>query len=376
MRQTGRVGPTPTTDDRATFAVLDVLTRSGAQRDAFHARLVGEPDVDAALVSDVLRSTGRVAATRETRRTLVALAGILRSLDAFADGRIDAVELHAGLQLHASRTDRFAAFDTARVVLRTMLELLQHAVEGRGSGVVATGQVALLDAELRDWFRTELVGDDAPARSATTTAATIDPRADRRVRDEVDAARIDDGIRELLDPPEVQFFRGLPGSCWKRGWVAVPVAGEQLGQDPGELAPLERAFAAIGVERLVQLDLPPAPRWRVDGTEVRVLSGVRPSYAFEADAAGIAAAAVERRALAVLTSPALEFAYVERDEHHVVAGPLAFIRAYLGDTPVSEANARFRSWVEELAADEEPPEHLLEAATSYARASRRGLGTR
>lgn len=375
MRQTATMARTHTDAGQLTFDVLDVLTRSGAARDAFHAQLAGEPDVDAALVSDVLRTTGRVAATRETRSTLVALAVILRSLDAFAREQVDVTELHAGLELHASRTDRFASFGSARVVLRTMLELLEHAVRGRGSGAVATSQVALLDEELRAWFRDELVGS-GPDPTRAPAGATPDPRAARRVTDAAEAARIDSAVRELLDPPEVQFFRGLPGSCWKRGWVAVPIAGEQLGDDPGELVPLHAALHAIGVARIVQIDLPPAPRWHVDGLTVEVLSGVRPAYAFAADAAGIAAAAVPRRALAVLTSPDVDFAFVERDEHHVVAGPLPFIRAFLGDTPVSEANARFRTWVEELAGDDEPPEHLLEAATNFARASRRGLGTR
>lgn len=375
MRQTARVARMRTGDEMATFHVLDVLTRSGDERDAFHALLAGEPEVDAALVSDVLRASGRVSATRETRSTLVALAGILRSLDAFARGAIEATELHAGLDLHASRTDRFASFGSARVVLRTMLELLEHAVAGRGSGRVAREQVALLDAELRSWFEAELLGRvAAPPTGAATTA--IDPRGAHRLADVAEAARLDEAVRELLDPPQMQFFTGLAGACWTRGWVAVPIAGEQLGEDPAELAALVGALRAVGIRRVVQLDLSVAPRWRIEGSSVVVLAGVRSSYTFHVDDAGMAAAAAPRRALAVLTTSELEFAYVERDEHHVVAGPLEFIRAFLGDTAVSEANARFRTWVEELADDDDPPEHLLEAATNYARASRRGLGTR
>ena len=113
----------------STHDAFDVLVRSGGARDAFLAALPGADDpanVDAALVSDVLRVAGRVAQTVGTRRALVGLCGILRALDAALDGRIELAELRGGIESHSAGTDGFAAFDDARVLLRTIAEILRE----------------------------------------------------------------------------------------------------------------------------------------------------------------------------------------------------------------------------------------------------------
>ena len=75
--------------DAPTFDVVDVLTRAGAARDALLALLDDETlDLDAHLVSDVLRANGRVGVALETRPALVELCTVLRAIDASTSGRI------------------------------------------------------------------------------------------------------------------------------------------------------------------------------------------------------------------------------------------------------------------------------------------------
>ena len=54
------------------------------------------------------------------------------------------------------------------------------------------------------------------------------------------------------------------------------------------------------------------------------------------------------------------FAVLEAVDHHVVAGPRAFVETVCGAS-LGEALAAFRDYVERMAVDGEPPEHLLDA---------------
>jgi hypothetical protein len=314
-----------------------------------------------------------VSATLSSRRTLIALASILRSLDAWQRELIDLGELAMGVATHAAATERFAAFgDDVRIELRTLDELLQSAVAGRlSSDTALRSQVALLDRVLRGWFEQELFGTGGDARPPAGAAPMS---ADDRAR------RWDTRSRTLLaDDPAAHLFTGFAGSCWRHGWVAVPVAGDQLGDAPRELERFERAVAALGVSTLVMIELATPPRWHVIDRSVLVVEPVRRSHEFDASQslAGVLGDRSETtRGFAIFTDDEERFALVERDEHHVIAGPRAFIECYLDGEPLVEAWARFRVQIEDDYDDDEPPAHLLDAARDYPRASRRGLGAK
>ncbi|MCB0880223.1 MAG: hypothetical protein KDC46_14715, partial [Thermoleophilia bacterium] len=113
--------------------------------------------IDALLVSDVLRTAARVGDTLDLRRALVQLCALLRALDAAERELITLDELRAGLALHSARSDRFEHFADARVVLRTLAELLELDTPATGETALR-GQVALLHAELRAFAYEQLTG--------------------------------------------------------------------------------------------------------------------------------------------------------------------------------------------------------------------------
>jgi hypothetical protein len=367
------------------FDVLDVLTRAGDERDALLAML-DDPaaDIDSHLVSDVLRSTGRVGAALETRPALVELCAVLRAIDAATSGRIALTELRSGIEVHAARTDRFAAFHDARVLLRTLDELLADPARLELDERATRSQVALLHRELQAWMEDELLGsaaaglaDPAPG-SASTSDAPADPRAAFAITDPVERRAAHDAVDELLHGARHHPVTGLLGAAWMRDWSAVPVAGERIGEDAGELERILEAVRVLGpvVTHVLMVDRRAQPRWHVEGRTVVVGDGLRLAWRLPATADGLRHLALEDRARCVLTTPDLAFAIVEAVDHHAVLGPAAFVEAACDATPL-QAIARFREYVEDLAEDTdssgvgEPPEHLVEVATSFGRLRRR-----
>jgi hypothetical protein len=354
------------------FDVIDVLTRAGDARDAFAAS-VGDAaaDADAQLVSDLLRTSGRVGDALETRRALVELCALVRAIDAAEQGRIDLQELRAGLELHAARTDRFAEFHDARVLLRTLTELLSTTRDPHAT----RAQVAFLHRELRAWLLEQLTGDAAGDSGPVDDAGAgvvDDPRLPYRTTARADRIAGDALVTELLQGAQHYPVTGLLGAAWRRDWSAVPLAGEMLGDDPGELARLAEALDLL-VPRpgtLVQVARRRPARWRVRGRTVDVGDHLRSSWHLPASPAGLALAATERAGWAILTTSDLAFAYVEASGHHALLGPAAFVERACGMPPL-EAVARFREHVESLAVDGEPPDDLLEVATSFGRLRRR-----
>jgi hypothetical protein len=353
------------------FEVIDVLTRAGEARDAFAAS-VGDAaaDADAQLVSDLLRTSGRVGDTLETRRALVELCALVRAIDATEQGRIELEELRAGLDLHAARTDRFAEFHDARVLLRTLAEVLSAPRDPQAM----RAQVSFLHLELRDWLLEQLTGDangelEAPP---VETTSIDDPRLPFRTTQRADRIAADALVTELLQGAQHYPVTGLLGAAWRRDWSAVPIAGEMLGDDPAELPRLAAALELLvpAPQLLVQVARRRPARWRVSGRTVHVGDHLRSSWHLPATLAGLRLAATERDGWTILTTPELAFAYVEGAGHHALLGPAAFVEAACGMLPL-EVVARFREHVEALAIDGEPPEDLLEVATSFGRLRRR-----
>ncbi|MCW2973261.1 MAG: hypothetical protein JWN72_1534, partial [Thermoleophilia bacterium] len=352
-----------------TFSVLDVLTRSGAQRDRFITALDATVDTDAALVSDVLRVTGRVGAALAVRTTLVELCALLRALDAWEAGTITLAELGRGIDAHAARTDDFERFGSARVDLRTLVELLVRARDRARNDTLAPdvraaaerplrAQVAFLHASLRTWLLEELTG--AADGALASPAASPEPApTDPAEVDDTERARAFNALAEELLTGTAYFdFRGLVAAAWRRGWSAVPRDGERLGEDGAELGRFVAALRDLEVDGLVQVDLAPRARWQLTGGRIVLADGLRRIALRALDADGVAAAIAERPAHALFTSPGGDFAYLEGDEHHVVAGPRAFVEAVCGAS-TGEALAAFREYVEARAgsADDDPPRH-------------------
>ncbi|MBC7460274.1 MAG: hypothetical protein H7287_02830 [Thermoleophilia bacterium] len=372
-----------------TFSVLDVLTRSGAERDHFITALDATVDTDVALVSDVLRVTGRVGAARANRTTLVELCALLRALDAWETGTITLAELGRGLDAHAARTDDFERFGSARVDLRTLEELLmrarehEHALDDTVNPLARAvaerpvrSQVAFLHASLRAWLIEELTGSVDGALPAAPAAAALGA-ADPDVVEDTERLRSYNALAEELLTGTAYFdFLGLLAAAWRRGWSAVPRHHERLGDDGPELRRFITALRDLGEEEFVEVDLAPRARWQLAGGRIVVADGLRRVALRPLDATGIAAAIAERPAHALFTSPDGSFAYLEGDEHHVVAGPHAFVEAVCG-APPGEAPAAFRDYVEARAGadDDDPPQHLVQVAERYGRLRRRGRGT-
>ncbi|MCW2949370.1 MAG: hypothetical protein JWN41_383 [Thermoleophilia bacterium] len=373
-----------------TFAVLDVLTRSGSARDSFITALDATIDTDAALVSDVLRATGRVGAALGTRSVLVQMCAVLRVLDAWQSGGIDVDELARGFAVHAARSDRFEQFGDARASLRTLDEMLTLA---RASARATTGmppssseradsrritsahaaheralhaQIAFLHADVRGWVLAELTGH---SDGAFTTAETVAVEAVSDVSTRAVGTRIAD---ELLTGSAFHNFHGLVAAAWRRGWAAVPVEGERLGDDHDECVRLLRALRTLGVGELLQIDLAPRVRWHVRGALVTLADGLRSVVVHSLDECGMSNACAERRSHALFTDLDGSSAYLESDDHHVIAGPRALVEAVCGRTP-GDALATFRAYVETSAdADGEPSADLLAVADRYGRLRRRG----
>lgn len=361
--------------DAPTFDVVDVLTRAGDARDALLALLDDEAtDLDAHLVSDVLRANGRVGIALETRPALVELCTVLRAVDAATSERIALDELRRGIEVHAARTDRFAAFHDARVLLRTLDEVLEPA-RIQHDPRATRSQVELLHRQLHEWMVDQLVGsgdvvDEVPA--APDPAA--DPRAEFEVVDPALRRTAHEIVDELLLGAQGYPVTGLAGAAWRRDWSAVPIAGERFGEDPEQVARFADAFATQlpHVTHVLQVDRRIPPRWTIRGREVVVGSGLRRAWLLPANIHGFTIAALEDRARSVLTTRELEVALVEGVDHQALLGPAAFVEASLGVPPL-HAIARFREHVEAIADadDGDPPAHLLEVATSFGRLRRR-----
>jgi hypothetical protein len=362
--------PSSSATGERTYRVFDVLARAGEARDRFAAAVGEDVDsLDALLVSDVLAAAGRVGDTLRLRRAIVDLAAVLRALDAFERALLTAEELRAGLALHAARTDRFADFSDARVLLRTLGELLDH----RTDGDALRRQVELLHRDLRAFWLEQLTGD--PAGDVAQHRVSGTEPGPGLALDAPDARRrAHDLVEELLHGADHHPVTGLLGAAWKRGWSAVPIAGEQLGEgDQGEVERLAEAVSTIepAVGELLLVDLRRAPRWRLDGPDLVLGDGLRAARRIEPTRSGIAEVARERTRWCVLTTDDLAFAVVEGAGHHALLGPTAFVTAACGAPPL-EAVARFREHVERLAEPEEdPPADLLEVADRFGRLRRR-----
>lgn len=355
--------------------MVDVLTRAGDARDALLALLDDEPvDLDAHLVSDVLRATGRVGAALETRPALVGLCTVLRAIDAATSGRIGLDELRAGIEVHAARTDRFAAFHDARVLLRTLDEVLEPARIEHDARATRS-QVELLHRQLHEWMVDQLVGSGEATAAVPAAAVELsDPRDEFEVTDLALRRTAHEIVDELLLGARDHPVPGLPGAAWRRDWSAVPIAGERFGEDPDEVTRFADAFMSQlpHVTHVLQVDRRMPPRWTIRGREVIVGSGLRRAWLLPASIHGFTIAALEDRARSVLTTPELDVALVEGVDHHALLGPSAFVEQALGVPPL-HAIARFRDHVEALAEadDGDPPTHLLDVATSFGRLRRR-----
>ncbi len=358
-----------------TLDVLDVLTRAGSDR-AHLGEHVGEQldQLDALLVSDVLRAAGRVGDTLAIRRQLVQMCSILRALDAAERELIDAGELRTGLGAAAAASDRFAAFDSARIELRTLLELLERVPEPRLVGPLRA-QVQLLHANLRGFVFEQLTGSSEGDLPRAVGALRSHALAPFSVGDESRAQAHHDLVEELLHGAAHHPVTGLLGAAWVRDWAAVPIVGEQLGEDdPGEIDRLASAITALTTRpsSLVLASVRRAPRWTIDGRALVPGNGLRSSWLLHADRRSLELVAETRSGWCVLTTPDLDFAVVEGAGHHALLGPRVFVDRACG-VPAIEAVARFREHVEQLASHngDEPPDDLVALAESYGRLRRR-----
>lgn len=373
MRETAGV-PVPATAPATppdTLDVVEVLTRAGATR-ARAAALLGEQldEVDGQLVADVLRAHGRVGDTLALRGALVEACALLRALDAFERQLVTLDELGSGVALQSARTGRFAGFGEARVVLRTVGELLDRA--GSMPERALRAQVELLHRDVRTWLEAQLLGDGA-ATAGPASGVAGDVREPHRIAEPSAARTAHELVDELREGAAGHPVTGILGAAWIRGWSAVPVAGDHVGEEPEEL---DRLAAALDVldprpRELLQIDLRRQPRWRVTGRELRIGDGLRRSWSLPADRAGLQLAAAERLGWCVLATTDLAFAIVEGAGHHALLGPTEFVTAACDASPL-EAVARFREHVESLAEPgEDPPEDLLLVAERFGRLRRR-----
>lgn len=354
-----------------TLDVVEVLTRARESRDELLA-LVDYPelDLDSHLVSDVLRASGRVGAALRTRPALVELCAVLRAMDAAIAGRIDLNELRAGIEAHAARTNRFEAFHDARVLLRTLDDVLEPARIAYDARAT-TSQVELIHGQLQEWMVDQLVGTSGV--QAEPLATPRDARSAFEVLEPELRGAAHELVEELLYGARDHPVTGLLGAAWRRDWSAVPIASERFGENPAQVDRLAETLAAQlpNVTHVLQVERHRPPRWAVRGRELLVNDGLRRAWRLPASRDGIALAAIEERTRAVITTPELEFAIVEGVDHHALLGPMPFVEAVLGVPPL-HAIAAFREHVESLADDgDDPPEHLLEVATNFGRLRRR-----
>lgn len=370
------------------FDAIAVLTRSGRERDAFCAAVtVDGGRIDAQLVADVLRVSGRVSSTLGTRRALVELCALVRALQSFVDGSITASELASGMAVHAGRTERFAAFDEARVLLRTVEEVLDG---GRRSGRAVVEQIRLLHASLHEWLVDELVGAGgegsqagpavggmaSPASGRTNGSEASSTALVSVVADPVARRRAHDLAQDLLHGADGYPLPGLAGAAWRRGWTAVPIAGDAL--DEQDARGPERFVAALASlpeppDRILRITRRRSPAWRLDADRrLHPGDGLRDAAAAPCTPAGLTALLDDaHRGWCIFTTDDLALACVEGAGHHVVLGPSAAIDIACGGTAL-DAVARFREHVESLAVDGEgPPPDLLEIATTLGRVRRR-----
>lgn len=358
------------------FDVIDVLTRADGDRTGA-AAAVGEAidSLDALLVSDVLRHCARVGSAQADLPTLVASCALTRSVDAFLQQLIDVHDLRNGLMMHARRTDEFMDFGAARVTLRTMCEVLQHA---DASPAACRHQLALLDAHLREWLITELTGSATAAMPSadppTSAASALDSW---RVTDAETARTLHDLVDEVLHGAQGYPATGLLGTAWRRGWSAVPLVGDMFGdEDAGEAARLANAIGVLddAPTSAALINMHSEPSWHLDRRAMIIGDGLRASWLLPpaGDALQLAAASSQRRGWAMLSTPELHFALVERSGYHALLGPRRFVEAACGAPPL-EIVARFRQYVDELDADDdgEAPTELLEVATRFGRLRRR-----
>ncbi|MCW2956550.1 MAG: hypothetical protein JWO69_1419 [Thermoleophilia bacterium] len=353
--------------DQPSFDVLEVLTRTRGAREAFLEQVAPDGDLDAALVSDVLRSNGRVSETRQYHRELAELCAVLRAIDANRVGLIDLADLQRGIAAHGARTDEFERFHEARVLLRTLGEVLTMRDEAPARAVEA--QVSYIHEELEEWLAAELLGVVGRDGDVVVEPPTL-PHHVLRVTDPGERAAIDAAATELLDGAAHHPVTGLAGAAWVRGWAAVPVANDLVSDDEREPLRLAAALRDLGVDRAVLLLRTAPERWDVRGATVAPGDGFRPSYAAATDDLGIRALTGVPRGAAIITDLAMSFAVLEAVDHHVIAGPRAFVEQVLGRSS-NEAFAAFREFVESLALEGEPPEDLLEVARRYGRLRRR-----
>lgn len=359
--------------------VLDVLTRAGSAREQVSSALGEQLDeVDAQLVSDVLRAAGRVGETLELRRALVQLCALVRAIDAAEQQRITLAELATGLALHAAHTDRFAAFDDARVLLRTLDELLAHPTPASGQQALRA-QVVILHRQLREFLLEQLTGsvDGTMCTQPASEHAPRDTRAAFAVTDPAVARANHELVDELLHGADNHPVTGILGAAWRRGWSAVPIAGDLPGElDEHELPRLAAALELLDPVplELVQVDLRRQPRWRLDGSTMVLGDGLRRSWHVPATLDGLQHSMADDRAgWCVLSTTDLAFAIIEGADHHALIGPTNFVTAACGAPPL-EVVARFREHVEQLTDhddDDEPPADLLEIATRFGRLRRR-----
>lgn len=358
-----------------TLDALDVLTSAGAARDAVSAAVdLDGPALDALLVSDLLRSTGRVGEALHTRAALVELCALVRALDAARARRIGLEDLLVGVRMHATRTDHFAAFHEAGVLLRTVLEVLEHGLGRHDEGPVRS-QLAYLHRELRGWLLTQLTGSpDGQVGQPLPTPPAPDPRAPWLLRDGDLRRRCHEFAEDLLHGARDRPVTGLLGAAWVRGWSAVPVPGDLFGEERAAQARLDLALSALDggrPRRLVQVERALGPRWRLEGTRMSVCPRSRRAWSLPPDPDGIAAlAGGDGRGWTIITSERLDFAIVEDAGHHALLAPRPVADVLCGE-PVLSAMARFRDYVEALEVDGEPPADLLEVAERFGRYRRR-----
>ncbi|MEO6867687.1 MAG: hypothetical protein ABI200_06670, partial [Gaiellales bacterium] len=316
------------------FDAIELLTRNSDARERFLAQLGEGPDIDAQLVADVLRVGGRVGATLQTRRALVELCALVRAIDAAVNRRIDLFELRAGLSIHAARTDDFESFHETRVLLRTLAELL--ADERRfadGADGPLRSQIAYLDGELRSWLVEQLTGsadETAPAADPAPPPAA-DPREPFRAQGEERRAA-DALVTELLEGARHHPVTGLLGAAWVRAWSAVPISGDRLGDDPGELKRLLDALPSLDPSptSLVQINRMRSARWTLDGRTLTLGDQLRDGWVLPASMDGLQLAAAERLGPTTITTFDLAFAYVEADGYHALLGPRSFVEEVCG----------------------------------------------
>ncbi|MCW2962116.1 MAG: hypothetical protein JWM90_2503 [Thermoleophilia bacterium] len=354
--------------DQPAFDVYEVLTRVRGAREEF-VQLVGtDGEIDAALVSDVLRENGRVSETRAYHRELAELCAVLRAIDANRAGLIDLADLQRGIAAHGARTDQFERFHEARVLLRTIEEVLALRDEAPARAVEA--QVSYIHEELEEWLLAELRGVVGAVDALSSIEPPRRPGDALRITDPIERAAIDAQATELIDGAAHHPVTGLAGAAWVRGWAAVPVASDLLSDDEAAPPRLAAALRELGVERAALVVRTAPLRWELRGSAVIPGDGLRPSYAASTSDEGIHALTSLPRGAAILTDLEGTFAVLEGVDHHVIAGPRAFVEQALGRS-VNEAFGAFREFVESLALEGEPPEDLLEAARRYGRLRRR-----